>query len=254
MSGNQNLISNCSFTLDAFSSLSINGSNNTVSNCRFTNTAHQTCAPTLFLGAPWFISRTPYYGSGNKVLSSTFVNTSYTGVHNAGQPYTHIDGNHLALGGRLCSDVSPIYSFLPTSAGTVISRNWVHHTQAQWNILGIRGDDKTRNLTVEHNVVWSCGTVGIVAKGAGNIVRHNTLLNNSRVVMAERPFQRSIEMASIHNAQDPTLPVQGIADVCANNLMEHGVTGDMVAGALPAGKLFGNYFSETSCAARQVPV
>ena len=143
----------------------------------------------------------------------------------------------------MCSDVSPIYSFLPSASGTVISKNWVHDTKAQWNLLGIRGDDKTRNLTIEYNTVWSCGTVAIVAKGEGNTVRHNTCINNSRVNMTSRPFPRDIEMASSFNFRDPTLPAQGVGDVCANNLMEHFVTGDMVQGTLPAGTLFGNYQS-----------
>ena len=148
----------------------------------------------------------------------------------------------------VCSraDVSPIYTFLQSSAGTVVRRNWVHDTKAQWNLLGIRGDDKTRNLTVEHNVVWSCGTVGIVAKGEGNIVRHNTCLNNSRVNMTSRPFPRDIEMASTYDFQDPNLPSQGVGDLCANNLMEHFVTGDMIKGAVPAGTLLGNYQSPSA--------
>lgn len=166
-----------------------------------------------------------------------------SGVHNAGQADTLISGNHLGLGGRLCSDVSPIYTYLQSAAGTVISKNWVHDTKAQWNLLGIRGDDKTRNLTIEHNVVWSCGTVGIVAKGEGNVVRHNTCLNNSRVNMTSRPFPRDIEMASTHDLQDPSLSVQGAGDLCANNVMEHFLTGDMITGSMPAGTLLSNYQS-----------
>lgn len=110
-------------------------------------------------------------------------------------------------------------------------------------MLGIRGDDKTRNLTIESNVVFSCGTVGIVAKGEGNVVRHNTCLNNSRVNMTSRPFPRDIEMASTYDFRDPTLPVQGAGDLCANNVLEHFVTGDMIKGAAPAGILLGNYQS-----------
>ena len=113
--------------------------------------------------------------------------------------------------------------------------------QLQWGAELLQS--KTRNLTVEHNVVWSCGTAGIIAKGEGNIVRHNTLLNNSRVNMSSRPFPRDIEMASTYDFQDPNLPAQGAGDLCANNLMEHFVTGDVIKGAVPAGTLFGNYQS-----------
>lgn len=242
VSGSRNVVAGCRFQLDAFEALSINGSNNIVQDCSFTNTAHLSCSPTLFLGTPWWISRQEYNGVSNAVLNCTFVNQSYTGVHNYAQKLTRIEGNHLALGGRLCSDVSPIYSIGETAAGTLIAKNWVHNTRAQWNLLGIRGDDKSRNLTIENNVVWNCGTVGIMAKGKGHHVRHNTLLNNSWFAV-NRPHPRSIEMASIHNDQDPTLPFQGEGDICANNVVEHGITGDMISGALPAGQLLGNYFA-----------
>ena len=49
-------------------------------------------------------------------------------------------------------------------------------------------------------------------------------------------------MASIHDNQDPTLAVQGTGDVCANNVVEHWINGDMGSGALPGGTVLGNFF------------
>ena len=64
--------------------------------------------------------------------------------------------------------------------------------------------------------------------------------------MTSRPFPRDIEMASTYDFQDPNLPSQGVGDLCANNLMEHFVTGDMIKGAVPAGTLLGNYQSPSA--------
>jgi hypothetical protein len=248
ISGESNLIKRCKFTLDSSAQLSVNGSYNSVQQSLFTNAGHHTCAQALLIGTPWWVSRDKYIGIGNSVRNSSFVNMSYVGVLNAGQRDTIIRGNHVALGGRLCADVSPIYSYLQTSAGTHIVENWVHDTNhAKWNALGIRGDDKSRNLTIERNVVWNCRTAGIVAKGEGSIVRHNTLFHNANhnntADDTHRPFPPSIEMASTYDAQDPALARQGTADVCANNIVERGINGDMATGALPAGMVLGNFFA-----------
>ena len=67
-------------------------------------------------------------------------------------------------------DASAVYTQLPSCTGTRIHHNWVHEGYSGTPPLpwgggtGIRGDDLTCGLTVDHNVVWNCGSVGITIK------------------------------------------------------------------------------------------
>ena len=85
---------------------------------------------------------------------------------------------HIHDGGRLCKDVSLLYTQLPLVRGTVFERNWVHGCHSPHIALGIRGDDQTRGLTVHHNVVWDCDWEGIIVKGDENEIHHNTCFDN----------------------------------------------------------------------------
>jgi len=99
-------------------------------------------------------------------------------VHVGNIPDNVVEYCHIHDGGRLCKDVSLLYTQLPTINGTVFRHNWVHTCHAPHIALGIRGDDQTRSLTIHHNVVWDCGWGGIVVKGDDNHVHHNTCFSN----------------------------------------------------------------------------
>ncbi len=67
-------------------------------------------------------------------------------------------------------DTSAVYTTLGRCVGTRFHHNWVHDGYSGTPPLpwgggtGIRGDDLTCGLTVDHNVVWNCGSVGITIK------------------------------------------------------------------------------------------
>jgi hypothetical protein len=89
-------------------------------------------------------------------------------------------------------DTSAVYTQRPSCTGTRIHHNWVHEGFSGTPPLpwgggtGIRGDDNTCGLTVDHNVVWDCGSVGITIKNVNNPIpeeanrcANNTVFNHS---------------------------------------------------------------------------
>ena len=71
-------------------------------------------------------------------------------------------------------DASAIYTQSVLCHGTRIHHNWVHDSYAgtpfhKWGGgMGIRGDDKTVGLTVDHNVAWNLGSTGLELKTPTN--------------------------------------------------------------------------------------
>ena len=105
------------------------------------------------------------------------MNTLYNGGNSLlgfSGPYDVVELNHAHSGGRLCKDVSIIYTLLPRCEHSHIRYNWVHNVHPPHIALGIRGDDKIRRLRVYHNVVWDVGWDGIVVKGDENRIYNNT--------------------------------------------------------------------------------
>ena len=89
-------------------------------------------------------------------------------------------------------DTSAVYTQSTLAVGTRIHHNWVSQGFSgtpphSWGGgMGIRGDDNTCGLTVDHNVVWDCGSVGIMIKNVdaptpdqANRCINNTVFNHS---------------------------------------------------------------------------
>jgi hypothetical protein len=89
-------------------------------------------------------------------------------------------------------DVSALYTQAPLCSGTRFHHNWVHDGYAgtpphPWGGgMGIRGDDNTCGLTVDHNVVWNLGSAGVELKNVSsptpeqaNVLANNTVFNHS---------------------------------------------------------------------------
>ncbi len=84
-------------------------------------------------------------------------------------------------------DTSAVYTQRPSCVGTRFHHNWVHEGYSgtpplPWGGgMGIRGDDLTCGLTVDHNVVWNCGSVGIFIKNVDNPTpdQANRCVNNT---------------------------------------------------------------------------
>ena len=119
-------------------------------------------------------------------------------------------------------DTSALYTQREFCSGTRLHHNWVHGAYSgtpplQWGGgLGIRGDDKTCGLTVDHNVTWDLGAAGIEIKNADNPTPeqanrcvNNTVFNHS----AYNPVKSAILMPSIKNDWN-------IHSTVANNLAD----------------------------------
>ncbi|MEM7395226.1 MAG: right-handed parallel beta-helix repeat-containing protein, partial [Verrucomicrobiota bacterium] len=101
------------------------------------------------------------------------------GIRLANHGKSLVEYSYIHHGGLRQSDGALIQTSTPNCAGTVIRYNWLHdHNAFHWGGNGIRGDDLTRGLIVHHNVVWNCREKGIVVKGDGNLVAHNTCFDN----------------------------------------------------------------------------
>ena len=90
-------------------------------------------------------------------------------------------------------DASALYTQNVFCHGTRFHHNWVHEGYAgnpplEWGGgMGVRGDDKTVGLTIDHNVVWNIGSVGINIKSPENPtsdqinkVYNNTIFKHSK--------------------------------------------------------------------------
>ena len=90
-------------------------------------------------------------------------------------------------------DASALYTQNVFCHGTRFHHNWVHDSYAgnpplEWGGgMGIRGDDKTAGLTIDHNVVWNIGSVGVELKTPDspspdqvNKVYNNTIFEHSK--------------------------------------------------------------------------
>jgi len=96
-----------------------------------------------------------------------------------------------AWGGN--KDASALYTQNVFCHGTRMHHNWVHDSYSGTPTLpwgggmGIRGDDKTAGLTIDHNVIWNVGSTGVELKTPDdptsdqiNKVFNNTIFKHSK--------------------------------------------------------------------------
>ncbi len=170
VNGNHNIIRECHIAYASGNGLKINGSHNLLEN----NLIHDVCwsgsldYKCINLSGPDNIARlNTIYNGGNALIS-------FTGTRNI------IEYNHIYLGGRLCKDVSIVYTLKPGCEYSQVRNNWVHDVYAYNNSLGIRGDDKTRRLHVYRNVLWNVDFYAITIKGDENYAYNNTVFNSGK--------------------------------------------------------------------------
>ena len=107
---------------------------------------------------------------------------SSEGVRITNRGATTVEYNYIHHGGLCQSDGALVQCGTPGIAGTQIRYNWVHdHNAFNWGGSGIRGDDRTRDLIVHHNVAWRCREKGIITKGDENGIYNNTCLDNPQI-------------------------------------------------------------------------
>lgn len=118
-------------------------------------------------------------GEGNVLRNSTIRGSGSVLVKFSDGPH-RVENNKIHDGGLLSRDVSLVYTSRPGAYGSVVRRNWVFNAGGdEGEGIGIRGDDRTRGLSILHNVVWGCGQAAIVIKGDQNKVIANTLLGSA---------------------------------------------------------------------------
>ena len=184
------ILSTNMFSYGSLSALFINGFNNVIENNVFNDfdLSSSLVYPTLVVSK----NSAGFEGKGGKAI------VRYNTIYNSGGILTQIAQNdndvylndlHDAFkscyGGN--RDVSALYTQSIYCKGTRFHHNWVHDSYGgtpplDWNGgIGIRGDDNTCGLTVDHNVVWNMGSAGIMMKNRinPNPEDRNQVFNNT---------------------------------------------------------------------------
>ncbi len=172
--GHHNIVRNCTVRFSEGPALTVIGEHHLIENC-------------LFKDVDWHGLDNGY---GIDLLAAAPVTVRYVtldhcggseGLRLANHGKSLVEYCHLHHCGLRQSDGAIIQTSMADSAGTAIRYNWIHdHNAFHWGGNGIRGDDGSRGLVIHHNVVWNCSEKGIITKGDGHSVHHNTCLLNSR--------------------------------------------------------------------------
>ena len=237
---------NNSFACGALSALSIIGWTNLIEN----NVIHDFDLSSSLVYPPLDVGNAILYNIG-KYGNAT---VRYNSIYNSGGILAQIVGtntqaylNDLHDAFRACwggnKDTAALYN--TTQAGVTnnlnirFHHNWVHAgysgaANPPWGGgLGIRGDDNTVGLTVDHNVTWDLGGAGIQIKNVTNPIpaQVNACINNT-------VFNYSVLYSATNGAIYIQQPVTGtsnnVLSSVANNLADS-IYGDW--GAVPLGPL-----------------
>ena len=171
------IVSNNVFAYGAMTGLYITGFSNLIENNLFHdfNLNSSLNFPPLQISKPW----------NELVGKAAKATVRYNTIYNSGGIATQVAQadndvymNELYDVFRSCwggnKDVSALYTQNVFCHGTRLHHNWVHDCYAgtpplRWGGgMGIRGDDKTTGLTVDHNVVWNIGSTGLELKNPDN--------------------------------------------------------------------------------------
>jgi hypothetical protein len=190
INADNSIVKNNEFAYGTLSALFINGFSNLIEN----NIFHDFDLSSSLVYPPLLVNKNQaaYEGKGGK--STVRFNTIYNSggiLTQIGQNDNNFYMNDLYNAFRSCyggnKDVSALYSQSIYCRGTRLHHNWVHEGYCgsppyEWNGgIGIRGDDNTSGLTIDHNVVWNIGSVGIMIKNTNNpsIEQANKIFNNT---------------------------------------------------------------------------
>lgn len=180
ISGSHNVLEDLYVAYSKTSGLNMAGSGNRLDNSIIHNACYSGSLVDKCVGA-----------HGNSVVRRTTIfNSGNVGVHFSGPGFL-FELNHVYNNGLLSHDVSSVYTAGANAMRSRVTHNWVHDNPSPTGSIGIRGDDLTRGLTVDHNVVWDT-TVGITVKGDHNSVFNNTVFNARRfdILLEDEPEPR----------------------------------------------------------------
>ena len=244
------IVSNNIFAYGAMSALYISGFSNLIENNLFHdfNLNSSLNFPPLQVSKPWEAL------IGKAAKATVRYNTIYNSggiAAQVAQADNDVYMNDLYNVFRSCwggnKDVSALYTQNIFCHGTRLHHNWVHDSYAgtpplPWGGgMGIRGDDKTAGLTIDHNVIWNIGSAGIELKNPDNPtlemangVYNNTVFQHSKhnkvkSGMIVETNKNHNQYSSIVNNLSETIyghwfahPLETIADY------SHNVTGKVV--------------------------
>jgi len=178
--GNQCTVSGNTFSYGALSSLLILGNYNLIENNIFHDFDFNTSlvTPLLQISRNW----NNYVGvAGSATVRYNDIYNSGGVVMQLGQDSNSVYYNHIYNGFMSCYggniDVAMVYTSPAapnntSTEGTHIYKNWIHNGYAgsvhiAWGGgIGIRGDDSTAGLMLDHNVTWQIGGTGIEIKNS----------------------------------------------------------------------------------------
>jgi hypothetical protein len=230
-------VSNNIFSYGSLIGLYINGQNNLIENNQFND--FDLCSSLKY--PPLLVSKNIQANkglAGNAVVRYNSIFNSGGILSQIGQNDNNVYLNDLHDAFKACyggnKDVSALYTQSIFCVGTRMHHNWVHDAYCgtppyEWNGgIGIRGDDNTAGLTLDHNVVWNTGSVGVMVKSPvnptseqANKVYNNTIFEHSRFNAKKSSMIISMEqMSKKENQKVPSenLP-NSLSSVC-NNLAE----------------------------------
>jgi hypothetical protein len=188
--GDRCKVINNTFSYGSLTALFVNGWDNVIEN----NLIHDFDYSSSLVYSPLQISKNWAYYEGKAGRAKIRYNTIYNSggiLMEFGQVNNEVSGNHLydcflsCFGGN--KDHSALYTQSLYCKGSRAHHNWVHDGYAgtspiDWGRgIGIRGDDNTAGLTVDHNVVWNMGSAGILIKSPANPTpdQANHAINNT---------------------------------------------------------------------------
>lgn len=205
--------------------LSFGGLDSTMDNCLVLSTdwlGTLTYAPLRIAGNRLNVTRCTVRAFGNAGVITTLPNTRPAGQ---GQPqpppqpmagrWLEVAYSHISGGGLVGKDTALLYTGGWGAAGTHWHHNWAHNASEKC----LRGDDQSRNMTVHHNVLYSCGLgpnsdsqsniagVGLLIKGTGHIIYANTIFDTK---YAELCLPACNEPLKPYARQYPLAPVQNV--------------------------------------------
>jgi len=167
VTGSHNVLEDVYVAYSKTSGLNVGGNHNLLENSIIHNACYSGSLVDKCVGS----------GGNSVIRRSTIFNSGNVGVHFVGPGFL-FELNHVYNNGLLSKDVSSVYTSSERTMRSRITRNWVHDNMATSGGQAIRGDDLTRGLTVDHNVIWNA-LVGIVVKGDFNSIFNNTVFNVS---------------------------------------------------------------------------
>ena len=216
---------NNTFGFGALSGLYINGFDNLVENNLFHDFDYNSSLsfPPLQVSKPWptFVGKAGRATVRHNTLRrSGGIQAQIAQADNDFSMNDVSDSFMACYGGN--KDTSAVYTQNTFCTGTRIHHNWVHRGHSgtpplNWGGgIGIRGDDKTCGLTVDHNVAWDLGGPGIEIKNVDNPApdQANRCVNNTVFDHSSyNPTKGAIYICSIKNNQNSqSTVVNNLAD------------------------------------------